>query len=82
MSKELKKIFVANLPWTVGNQELKQYFSKFGVVDFAEIAFDWSTGFSKGYGFVKFKDPKIADNVVKQKEHILEGGKIYPRHTV
>lgn len=32
MVGRIHKLFVSNLPWTVGNQELKKYFASFGRV--------------------------------------------------
>lgn len=32
MSGRIHKLFVSNIPWTVGNRELNNYFNKFGKV--------------------------------------------------
>lgn len=76
------KIFVANIPWTVGNMQLKKHFQNFGPVKFAEIIFDWKTGLSKGYGFVVFKTKEGAEKALEHNKQVLEGGKILVREAV
>lgn len=70
------RLFVRNLPWTVGNRELKEYFSAFGHVGTASVSFDKNTGMSRGYGFVNFTKEETFDLVYKQKVHSLHGRKL------
>ena len=49
-----KKLFVGNIAWEIGAEELKQAFSKFGEVVDAFVATDKYTGRSRGFGFVTF----------------------------
>lgn len=70
------KLFVHNLSWTTNSLKLKQYFSKFGQVNNANVLFDRSTGLSRGYGFVVFNN-EIGYNAAQEaKKHILEGNNI------
>lgn len=71
--KHLQKLFISNLPWTVGNQELKQYFSKFGHVSSANIIFDKMTGMSRGYGFIAFSSREGYNSAINKNLHNLEG---------
>lgn len=50
------KIFVGNLAWEVGAQDLKEAFSKFGEVTDAFVATDKYSGRSRGFGFVTFAE--------------------------
>lgn len=65
-------INIANIPWTVGRHELSLYFSQFGCVTEAFVAFDKETGLHQGYGHVRFLKKEHADDVLKNK-HSLEG---------
>lgn len=61
-----KKLFVANLKWTIGDDDLKTIFSKIGqeypVADVvsAGVVINKDTGKSKGFGFVEFKTEQEA----------------------
>ena len=67
------KLFVGNLPWTVGQKELQTYFSKFGHVATSAIVYDKQLGFSKGYGFVTFSSSDAYNSACNQNSHFLEG---------
>ncbi|TMW48821.1 hypothetical protein DOY81_006111 [Sarcophaga bullata] len=67
------KLFVGNLPWTVGQKELQTYFSKFGHVATSAIVYDKQLGFSKGYGFVTFSSSDAYNSAYNQNIHFLEG---------
>lgn len=47
------KLFVGNLPWSVGDAELTQIFAKHGEVQSARVINDRDTGRSRGFGFVE-----------------------------
>ena len=48
----LVKIFVGNLPWSVGDAELEQIFAPHGDVKSAQVINDRDTGRSRVFGFV------------------------------
>ncbi|XP_075232073.1 SRA stem-loop-interacting RNA-binding protein, mitochondrial-like [Lycorma delicatula] len=73
VARSLRKVFVGGLPWTVGTNELRQYFSEFGHVVNAFVIFDRNTGLSRGYGFVTFGNPAGFNSALNQQKHILEG---------
>jgi RNA recognition motif-containing protein len=50
------KLFIGNLAWEVGADELKEHFSQFGEVTDAFVATDKFSGRSRGFGFVTFAD--------------------------
>jgi RNA recognition motif-containing protein len=70
------RIFVANLPWTVGNQELRHHFAEFGHITSAKVIFDRNTGMSRGYGFVSFSNESAVSNVYNKQSHVLEGNQL------
>lgn len=53
-------------------ESLRDYFSQFGEVVECTVMRDNSTGRSRGFGFLTFKDPKTV-NIVMVKEHFLDG---------
>lgn len=74
--RQLNKLFVGNVPWTVSQHELKKYFSEFGQVINATVMFDKNTGFSKGYGFVTFSSKDSYEKVFNTEFHTLEGSNL------
>lgn len=80
-ARALHKLFIGNLPWTVGTRELKLYFSEFGHVSSANVVFDRNTGFSRGYGFVIFSTAEGLTSAKDKGTHHLEGNTINIRAT-
>lgn len=67
------KLYVARLPWTIGNKEFTNYFAKFGPITEAFVVFNEQTGISKGYGFVSFQFGHSHGKAIKTEHHLLEG---------
>lgn len=72
-SKNIYRLFVGNLPWTVSHQQLKVYFKDFGRVVNANVIFDKKTGLSRGYGFVSLSSLKSVEKIENEQKHVLEG---------
>lgn len=70
-------LYVSDLPWTVGKQELEHYFAKFGTVTHVDVLFDDKTGFSKGVGYVKFLAPEAYTKAMRNNCHILDGKRFH-----
>src|SRR6059058_872330 len=49
-------IFVGNLAYSATDQDLRQLFEQYGVVDKISVIIDRDTGRSKGFGFVEMPD--------------------------
>ena len=47
------KLYVANLPYSVRDEDLQQSFGQFGAVTSAKVMMERDTGRSKGFGFVE-----------------------------
>jgi len=48
-------LFVANLPESAKDDELRSMFSTFGKILTCKVMVDFNTGKSRGFGFVKFE---------------------------
>ncbi|KAL2529003.1 RNA-binding (RRM/RBD/RNP motif) family protein [Forsythia ovata] len=59
-----KKIFVGGIPTTVGEDEFKDFFSKFGEVKEQQIMRDHSSGRSRGFGFITFETEQSVDDIL------------------
>jgi RNA recognition motif-containing protein len=46
------KIYISNLSMSVEDFNLKAFFEQYGIVSFAKVIFNTSTGKSRGFGFV------------------------------
>ena len=49
-------IYVGNLPFSAGDQELSDLFGQFGAVQSARVIMDRETGRARGFGFVEMGD--------------------------
>ena len=54
------KLFVGNLPWSVGDAELEAVFADLGEVASARVITDRDTGRSRGFGFVEMEADDVA----------------------
>ena len=60
------KLYVGNLPYSVGDKELQELFAKFGTVTEATVIKYKDSGRSKGFGFVTFEDKEAADKAIAE----------------
>lgn len=70
------KIFVGGLDPNTTEDDLTEYFSKFGKVVERLIKVDIKTKRSRGFAFIGFKLPESVDRVLEIEDHILHGKKI------
>ncbi len=70
------KIFVGGLEPDVTEDDLTEYFSKFGKVVERIIKVDRTTRKNRGFAFVGFKAPEAVDKVLEVDEHRIGGKKI------
>jgi RNA recognition motif-containing protein len=57
-------IFVGNLAFTATDQDIRQLFEQYGVVDKVSVITDRDTGRSKGFGFVEMPDRQAAQAAI------------------
>jgi cold-inducible RNA-binding protein len=60
----LKNIFVGNLAFNTGEDELRQLFQTYGQVDRVSIMTDRDTGRSRGFGFVEMANAEEGEKAI------------------
>lgn len=60
------KLFVGSLPWSVTDDQLKEFFSAAGTVVSANVVVDRDTNRSRGFGFVEMSTDEEAQEAVKK----------------
>lgn len=78
-SDERGKLFVGGLSWETTQENLQNYFSRFGEVVDCVVMKNNETGRSRGFGFVTFADPNNVDNVLHNGPHELDSRTIDPK---
>ncbi|MFT7517356.1 MAG: RNA recognition motif-containing protein [Myxococcota bacterium] len=58
------RLFVGNLPWSIGDDELRDLFSEYGEVTDSKVINDRETGRSRGFGFIEM-DGDAGDAAIK-----------------
>lgn len=68
--KQQAKVFVGGLSWETTGEKLRAYFENFGAVREAFVSYNRTNGRPRGFGFVVFESPEVADKVVAAKHTI------------
>lgn len=77
--KSSDQIYVGNLAYHVGENDLHAYFSRFGAVQAIKIVRNFHTGRSKGYGFVTYTSAKQAVKALDAHGKDLQGRSLVVR---
>ncbi len=67
-------LYVGNLPYSLGDQELRDLFSPFGEVRSARVMIDRETGRSRGFGFVEVDDA-VGQQAIAERNGFDVGGR-------
>ncbi|KAM3701293.1 hypothetical protein ACB098_05G160200 [Castanea mollissima] len=81
MEMEPGKLFIGGISWDTNEDRLREYFQCFGEVVEAVIMKDRATGRARGFGFVVFVDPTVAERVVMEK-HVIDGRTVEAKKAV
>lgn len=71
----MKNIFVGNLSFNTGEDELRQLFEQYGQVDRVSILTDRDTGRSRGFGFVEMANAEEGDKAIAALNGTQYGGR-------
>lgn len=72
----LVKLFVGNLPWSVGDAQLEDLFRSHGEVQSARVITDRDTGRSRGFGFVEIETDDVASVIQATNGREIDGRQI------
>ena len=67
------KLFVGNLPWSIGDADLEEVFQDLGAVQSARVITDRDTGRSRGFGFVEIQTDDVAAVIQATNGREIEG---------
>ena len=70
-----EELFVRNIGYNTTQEELAEFFAKYGDVEESKIVTDKQTGKSRGFGFLKFYEKKSAVAAMKDADNIVVGGR-------
>ena len=68
-------IYVGNLPFNLGEEDLKEIFEEYGEVASSKIISDKFSGRSKGFGFIEMDSDDDANNAIKELNNAEVGGR-------
>ena len=69
----VKKIYVGNLSWGSTEDDVRNFFSKFGTVESVAVITDRETGRSRGFGFVEMDDAGAEKAISEANGQDLDG---------
>jgi RNA recognition motif-containing protein len=61
-----RKLFVGNLPFTTGENELQEMFSQAGAIDSVRVMRDNATGRARGFAFVEMQNEEDAQAAIQK----------------
>ena len=70
-----RRLYVGNLPYTAGEQDLEQLFAECGKVESVRIMRDMATGRARGFGFVEMSTDEEAQRAIDQLHDHSFGGR-------
>ena len=71
----MKNIFVGNLDFNTGEDELRRVFEPYGMVDRVSIVTDRDTGRSRGFAFVEMTNTEEGDKAIAAINGAQVGGR-------
>ncbi|XP_031573875.1 RNA-binding protein Musashi homolog 2-like [Actinia tenebrosa] len=76
MVTSTKKIFVGGLSTNTSEEDMKNYFGKFGTITEVMLMFDKATQRHRGFGFVTFDSESSADDACGNQFHLINNKKV------
>jgi len=76
VNEDERKLFVGGLPQDAKDDDIKEHFKQFGEIDSVNLKTDPSTGRSRGFAFVVFKEQDGLEKAVATEEHNIKNKKV------
>lgn len=70
-----RKLYVGNLPYETGEQDLQELFGAAGTVETVNLMRDMATGRARGFGFVEMATDEDAQKAIEQLNNFQYGGR-------
>jgi RNA recognition motif-containing protein len=70
-----RKLYVGNLPYEIGENELQELFASAGSVESVTVMRDQATGRARGFAFVEMSTDEEAQNAITQLNASQVGGR-------
>ena len=70
-----RKLYVGNLPYSTGEQDLQDLFGKIGAVDSVSVMRDMATGRARGFAFVEMATDADAQKAITELHDRPFGGR-------
>lgn len=70
-----RKLYVGNLPYDTGEQDLQALFSEAGTVESVNVMRDMATGRARGFAFVEMASDEDAQNAISKFNEYSLGGR-------
>src|SRR6476619_7218945 len=70
-----RKVYVGNLPYSIGEAELQELFAKAGNVETVRVMRDMATGRARGFAFVEMATDEEAQKAVTEFNEFELGGR-------
>ena len=70
-----RKLFVGNLPFTTGENELQDLFGQAGAIDSVRVMRDNATGRARGFAFVEMQTEEDAQTAIQKFNGVELGGR-------
>jgi RNA recognition motif-containing protein len=71
----MRKLYVGNLPYEIGEAELQELFSRVGPVDSVKVMRDQTTGRPRGFAFVEMSTDEGAQTAIRDLNESQVGGR-------
>jgi RNA recognition motif-containing protein len=69
------RLYVGNLPFSYGNEDLEQLFEGYGEIVSAQVISDRDTGRSRGFGFVELASDDEGRRAIEELDQSDAGGR-------
>ncbi len=70
-----RKLYVGNLPYETGENELQELFSRAGTVETVKVMRDMATGRARGFAFVEMSTDDEAQKAITELNEFQLGGR-------
>src|SRR6185436_15767391 len=70
-----RRLYVGNLPYTTGEAELQELFSRAGTVESVRVMRDAATGRARGFAFVEMSTDEEAQKAASELNQFQMGGR-------